>query len=272
MLETQLDKRVASQSDESLRKAREIMARLAAESVRQISKVVDRTSTGIPGLDAMIEGGFLLGRSVLIAGGPGAGKTIACGQFLHYGITRKENGIYVSFDENRNRFYHEMSRFGWDFEQCEREGAFRFLDASPSPDLEADNHHSLSQIIKSLDRLISDLKAKRVVVDGLAALGFEFPDAVERRRAFLRLIQTLSDSNVTSLLTSEIRISALDRPIQVEEYLADGTIVMQNLFINRTLTRTIQVEKMRGTEVDGEIRPYQINSNGVEVFNTEKVI
>ena len=234
--------------------------------------LVERVPTGIPGLDAMIEGGFLQGRAVLIAGGPGAGKTIACGQFLHYGVTRHERGIYVSLDENRDRFYHETSRFGWDFEQLEREGEFRFLDASPSTDPEADNHRSLGQILKTISRLTQDLGAKRVVVDGLAAMGFEFPDTVDRRRAFLGLIQTLTTSNVTSLLTTEIRISALDRPIQVEEYLADGTIIMQTLFIQRTLTRTIQVEKMRGTTVDGEMRPYQITSNGIEVFNTEKVI
>lgn len=233
---------------------------------------VRRISTGIPGLDTMIEGGFLLGRSILIAGGPGAGKTIACGQFLRYGITRNERGIYVSFDENRERFYHEMARFNWNFEQLEREGTFRFIDASPSPDVDADNQRSLSQIIKSLSRFTFDLRAKRVAVDGLAALSFEFPNAVDRRRAFLRLIQGLTSSNLTSLLTSEIRISALDRPIQLEEYLADGTIVMQNLLINRTLTRTIQVEKMRGTAVDGEIRPYQITADGIKVFNTEKVI
>ena len=234
--------------------------------------LVERVPTGISGLDAMVEGGFLKGRVVLIAGGPGAGKTIACGQFLHYGITHHERGIYVSLDENRDRFYHEMSRFDWDFEQLEREGEFRFLDASPSTDPEATNHRSLSQITKTISRLAVDLGAKRVVVDGLAAMGFEFPDAVDRRRAFLGLIQTLTGSKVTSLLTTEIRISALDRPIQVEEYLADGTIIMQNLFIKRTLARTIQVEKMRGTTVDGEIRPYQITPNGIEVFNTEKVI
>ena len=234
--------------------------------------LVERVPTGISGLDAMVEGGFLKGRVVLIAGGPGAGKTIACGQFLHYGITHHERGIYVSLDENRDRFYHEMSRFDWDFEQLEREGEFRFLDASPSTDPEATNHRSLSQITKTISRLAVDLGAKRVVVDGLAAMGFEFPDAVDRRRAFLGLIQTLTGSNVTSLLTTEIRISALDRPIQVEEYLADGTIIMQNLFIKRTLVRTIHVEKMRGTTVDGEIRPYQITPNGIEVFNTEKVI
>jgi len=271
MLETRLEYQKKGQSDESFRRTRETMARLVRESEKRISNI-GRVSTGISGLDAMIEGGFLPGRAVLIAGGPGAGKTVACGQFLHYGITQNERGIFVSLDENRERFYHEMSRFGWEFEQSEREGMFRFLDASPRADLEEDNHHSLSQIINSLSRLIQDLGAKRVVVDGLAALGFEFADAVDRRRAFLRLIQTLTSSNVTSFLTSEIRVSALDRPIQVEEYLADGTIVMQNLLLHRTLTRTIQVEKMRGTVVDGDIRPYQITPNGVEVFNTEKVI
>ena len=271
MLESKLDEQRMNKSDEALSRARDTTIRLAAESERRIAKAV-RVPTGIRGLDAMIEGGFLLGRCVLIAGGPGAGKTIACGQFLHHGITHNERGIYISFDENRDHFYHEMAQFNWDFEQLEQEAAFRFLDASPQSDEETDNHHSLTQIIKSFDRLISDLNAARVVVDGLAALSFEFPDAVERRRAFLRLIQTLRSSNVTSLLTSEIRTSALDRPIQVEEYLADGTIVMQNLLINRTLTRTIQIEKMRGTQVDGELRPYQINSNGIVVFNTEKVI
>jgi circadian clock protein KaiC len=87
--------------------------------------------TGVTGLDEMISGGFPKGRVILVVGGPGAGKTIIASQFLYKGIADyNENGILVSLDENKNHFYSEMAKFGWDFKKAEEENKFAFIDAT----------------------------------------------------------------------------------------------------------------------------------------------
>jgi len=59
----------------------------------------ERVSSGIPGLDRLIEGGLPKGRSILVTGEPGTGKTIFSLQFLVEGLVRGEKGIYVAADE-----------------------------------------------------------------------------------------------------------------------------------------------------------------------------
>ena len=87
--------------------------------------------TGIQGLDELVSGGFPKGRVILVAGGPGAGKTILASQFLYSGITEyNENGILISLDESKNHYYSEMLKFGWDFKKAEEENKFAFIDAT----------------------------------------------------------------------------------------------------------------------------------------------
>src|SRR6266516_3089816 len=86
--------------------------------------MVDRTPTGIPGLDEILTGGFPRGRVILLVGGPGTGKTILTSQFLMNGIKMYgENGAFVSLDETK--------LFGWKFEDLEKGKKFAFINASP---------------------------------------------------------------------------------------------------------------------------------------------
>jgi KaiC/GvpD/RAD55 family RecA-like ATPase len=100
----------------------------------------------------------------------------------------------------------------------------------------------------------------------------QYPDPSERRNAVLDLIETLVNLNATSLITSELRALTLARELQVEEFAAQGVIIFHVFAKNGRLTRAIQIEKMRGTTHDHELRPYKILSNGIEVFAKERVL
>ena len=92
---------------------------------------METRSTGIQGLDELMNGGIPDGRVVLLVGGPGTGKTIFAAQFLFKGIKdHKENGVFVSLDENKNHFYSEMEKFGWNFADAEKDRKFAFVDAT----------------------------------------------------------------------------------------------------------------------------------------------
>ncbi len=237
--------------------------------------------TGVEGLDKLISGGFPRGRVILVLGGPGTGKTILASQFLYKGISQYgENGIFVSLDEGKNHFYSEMFKFGWDFKKAEEEGKFLFVDATRLSRVAMLKEKMMKEETSSLrgkqlqiDRLIEELQAKiqqigakRVVLDTLASLFYRFLDPIERRTAGVDLIESLSDINVTSIVTTELSYLGLERNLMDEEFLVHGVIMMQTLFSGGTTTRALQVEKMRGANINPNLVPYTIDKDGIEIF------
>jgi KaiC/GvpD/RAD55 family RecA-like ATPase len=240
-----------------------------------------KVATGINGLDELVGGGFPEGRTILVIGGPGSGKTILCSQFLYKGIYEsQENAVFLSLDESKDSFYTEMQQFGWDFQKAEGERKFAFVDATRmsrvamlKEKLYKEETKSLRGKQLSIDKLIEELQAKiaqtnakRAVVDTLAALIYRIPDPIERRTTIVDLIESLADLKVTSLITTELGYLSLERNALEEEFLVHGVIMMQTIFTGGTTTRAIQVEKMRGAKANPSLVPYTIDRSGIEVF------
>lgn len=243
---------------------------------------VTRTPTGISGLDEMLAGGIPQGRVVLIAGGPGTGKTILATQFLVNGMNKYgENSVFVSLEEGKQHYYSEMKRFGWDLTRFEQEKQFAFVDATPIRSIPGEvkigkmtigkRDFSMLSLIEGIKTAIKAIDAQRIAIDPVACLIFQYPDVVERRNAVLDLMEALVGSGVTCLVNSELRGAGTLRELQPEEYLAHGVIILQSLQVGRSLVRVIQVEKMRETPVDMQPRPYKISESGIEVFPKENV-
>lgn len=243
--------------------------------------MTEKTTTGVQGLDELLGGGVPRGSAVLVIGGPGTGKTILAAQFLYKGMKdHNENGIFVSLDESKEHFLDEMQQFGWDFRKAEGDRKFAFIDATRlsrvamlKEKLYKEETESLQGKQLSIEKLLEEvqakiqmIKAKRVVVDTLAALFYRFPDPVERRSAVVDLIESLSDLPVTSIITTELVHLGLERSAVEEEYLVHGVVMMQTLFSGGTTTRAIQVEKMRGAKVNPNLVPYSIDRNGIEIY------
>lgn len=242
----------------------------------------ERTPTGIDGLDQMLEGGIPKGRTVLLVGGPGTGKTILCIQFLVNGIREYgESGVFVSLEERKNRLYQAMKRFGWDLGKCENDGKFSFLDesliCSESSEVRTGKSYpkkrqfSVLDLANTVRDLVDSSKARRIAVDSLASLIYQYSDPYDRRIAILHLLESLTATGATCMTTMETKSFGLERSVVDEEYLADGVIVMQRLKVGRSLTRTIQIRKMRMTAADDQPRPYKIGETGISVFAEESV-
>jgi circadian clock protein KaiC len=232
----------------------------------------------------MVGGGFPRGRVLLVLGEPGAGKTVFCSQFLMNGITRfGENGLLISMDESKVHYAREMAQFGWDVLSAEKQEHFSFVDASPIRALPSEirdgrlvvgrQDFSIMSLLKAIREGAKKVSAKRVVVDSISLYSSQFPDANQNRKALLDLVEVLSETGATCLLTAELRrVGIQGRAIQVEEYLAHGVVIMQTIRTGRNMERTIQVEKMRETQIDRQPRPYRVTDKGIEVYSRENVI
>jgi KaiC/GvpD/RAD55 family RecA-like ATPase len=232
-----------------------------------MEKKIERIKTGIPGLDEIIEGGFIPGSAILISGGAGSGKTIFCGQFLWRGLKNDEPGIYVTCEETPEDIKNDLKKFGWDFEKYEKEKKFSFLFADPfgaqgfSMFDEADFTSRFVEEIKKI-------KAKRFVFDSVSVMGLYFKDVHETRRRVYMLIQALKKAGVTSLLTSEIPEGSekLSR-FEVEEFVVDGIIKLEFIPIGARAGRYLLVRKMRRTKHDENPHPIEIGENGIRVLS-----
>lgn len=242
-----------------------------------------RVPTGVKGLDDMLGGGLPSGHSILVCGGPGSGKTVLAVQFLYKGATTYgENGLYVSLDENPFWLRKHVSGFGWGIEKLEKQRKIQVVDASPIRAAPGEikvgeisigkNDFTLYSFWAIIKAKAQEIMAKRVVIDPISSLVFQFPKASERRKALLDLFKTISDLNATSVITTELRSTSLTRKVRTEEFLSQGVIVLHTLTENGRIVNAIQIEKMRGVPHDNQLRPYEINKNGVEVFPKETIL
>ena len=135
---------------------------------------MERVPSGLNGLDALIEGGFPEGRTTLISGGCGTGKTIFCTQYLYNGATKyKEPGIYVTLDERPELIRQDMLRFGWDIRKLEEEGLLQIIDGSLAKvGIPSEEEFSMPATGFDIDKLLLEIMrttkrigAKRLVID-----------------------------------------------------------------------------------------------------------
>ena len=248
---------------------------------------MERVSSGVKGLDDILEGGFPKARTILIVGSPGSGKTILALQFLRAGALKGERSIYVTFDERPEQVKENMSAFNWDLDRLEGEGKIMFVDATPFRRVKAaSSEHegrlgilvqdalpeiTLRALVETVRRLAEEEDVTRLVVDPITSLSVRYQSPIKRRRAMLMLFDALSSTGATCLVTSELRTSMLTRKFQLEEYLSQGVVLMRTGIHEGNVVRAVQVEKMRGIAHDTQLRPYTISQNGIEVFAKDKV-
>ena len=231
--------------------------------------------TGIPGFDVFSEGGLPEGRTTMISGTAGSGKTIFASQFLAEGVKQGQNGVFVTFEESPRMLRKNMRGFGWDIEQWETEGKWFFVDASP-----LDQNIPLISGEYDLDPLLSRLKyairkvnAKRVAMDSLGSVFSYVPDVAQTRNLLFRLAQVLREMEVTSILTSERNTDygEISR-FGIEEFVADNVIIMRNALLEQRRRRTIEILKFRGVPHQHGEFPFAILSEqGIVVitFSTD---
>ncbi len=235
----------------------------------------------------MLHGGLLKGRTILVVGSPGSGKTTFGMQFLVGGGNLGEPGLYISLEEKPERMKANLSSFGWNLDALEHDGKITFIDAtelrkpsnrigqgmvSPEDRITLTLPEvTLGSLLRTIRRIAAEEGTQRIIVDPITSLMLRYPEEVKRRKALLLFFDALESTGCSCLMISELRTSVLERRFQLEEFLSEGVVLLHTMVHDGNVIRGIQIEKMRGVAHDTQLRPYQISESGVEVFPKDRI-
>src|SRR6478672_1760697 len=218
-------------------------------------------STGILGLDALLGGGLFRGRSILLSGVSGTGKTTLAIQFLVNGACQNEKVMLFSFEETGDRLRQMANRYGWNLQALEDQGLFRIIFI-PQTQI---------RVEEDLDRMMQEVESfqpSRIVIDSSSVFLHKVKDLGLQREKIFQLSTLVQRVSAVGLLISNIpagEMNSLSR-FGVEETVVDGTIVLSTEIVGRQRKRYLEVYKMRTVDhVHGRYR-MEIMEQGIEVL------
>ncbi|MEX2702300.1 MAG: ATPase domain-containing protein [Candidatus Baldrarchaeia archaeon] len=237
----------------------------------------ERVKTGIPGLDGILNGGFIKGTNILVSGGTGTGKTIFSMQFVYMGaVLYDEPGVFVTLEERPSELRREVSQFGWDLKHLENHGKIAIIDAASSKAGIPTNEpyalrrgFDINELAKEIYRAAKDLGSQRIALDSISALGVRFDDILQIRTSIFKLSALLRELEVTSIMTTEIANPNQISRFGVEEFIAQGVIILHLDEEHDELRRSLIVRKMRGTSHSLKRHPFEITPKGIVVKPVE---
>jgi circadian clock protein KaiC len=226
-----------------------------------------KAPTGVQGFDAISRGGLPRGRTSLVIGTPGAGKTIFALQSLVHGAEELgQAGIFVAFEESSRQVVANGGVFGWDLPRLESSRLF-FLDAYLSPQVVQAGEFDLAGMLAGLEARVRQMGAERIVFDGLDVLLNLLGDPVAERREVYRIHEWSQRNGLTAIITAK---STFAEPFSTEpwgflQYMADCVVVLHHRIVERVALRGARIVKYRGSSFSANEFPLVIGPRGVEI-------
>ena len=250
-----------------------------AKDAKKLKKENGWVKTGVPGFDDLLEKGIPKGVSVIVAGGPGSGKTIFGLQTLNYGAAHGEKCLYMTFEESEKRLRQHMHDFGWNPEKLEKEGKLIIKRYDPfdiTRQVEALLEKAKGELLIDVKPVLfpENFKPDRIVLDSLSAIAAAFIGKEETYRIYIEQLFRLFEEVgcTTFLVTESTQIPVKITESGVEEFLADGVIIIYNIQRGNIRERAIEVLKLRGASHQKKIVAMEINSGkGIEVYPEQEV-
>ena len=237
-----------------------------------LAPVGTKTPTGIAGLDEITGGGLPRGRTTLLVGGSGSGKTILALQYLVHGAQKRdEPGIFVAFEETPARIVSNAETFGWNLAELQQQDKLYFMDAQPPADLIQSGTFDLSGMLAALGAKAAELKATRIVFDALDIVLALLPDPATQRREIYRLHAWLLEHQLTGIITLKADSSeggVASQPFGFIQFMVDCAVILNHSVVLGVSQRNLRVQKYRGSSFDENESPFLIGRGGFEVAVT----
>jgi len=228
---------------------------------------VEKIKTGIEGLDNILGGGIPKGHCVLLAGSCGTGKTILCEQFLFHGAKKfNEKGVHIALGEPKETLINNMEGFNFFDTKLIDSGMIKIVDMNQDTRLKGVGMQNTQGLISLIREIIQNNNAKRVVIDSITAIGEGINDERKIRDFVFELGFQLRYLGCTTIMTSEIPPQTfLYSVFGVEEFIADGVILITEFERKGDLIRALQVIKMRGVNHSRNKHVLKIIEDGINL-------
>lgn len=229
---------------------------------------LEKAPTGIRGFDEISGGGLPRGRSALITGSAGVGKTIFGLQFLVNGaLSFQEPGLLVSFEESRPSILQNAASLGFDLVDLVNTHQLAVETIQIYPDeTEAIGSFDLEGLLLRLELAINAVGARRVVLDPIETLLARFGNTDIVRGELLRLLEWLNGQHISAVIIGETgRRGELTR-FGIEEYVSDCVIKLELRVEAEISTRFLRILKYRGSRHGTNEFPYIISDRGIEIM------
>jgi len=226
---------------------------------------LEHCPTGIAGLDVITGGGLPRGRTTLVAGGPGCGKTLLGTEFLVRGAEMGEPGVLIAFEETAEELATNVASLGWDVEDLCEDGKLVVDHVKLEREqIDETGEYDLEALFIRVGYAIDSIGAKRVVLDTTEVLFSALTDTAMLRAELHRLFEWLKSRGVTSVVTAERGDGALTRH-GLEEYVSDCVISLDHRVEDQRAIRRLRIVKMRGAKHGTNEYPFLIDEHGFSV-------
>jgi circadian clock protein KaiC len=226
-----------------------------------------RVSTGVPGLDEMMNGGYFLGSTTLVVGITGSGKSIMALQYIAEGARRGERSIMLTLDEPRAQVLRNAATIGIDLKPPIDKGLVRLVYDRPQ-EIEIDRH------FLQLEKIVKEFRPRRAVIDSLSTYGSSLgPTGRSFRDFFHAVVALMKEHQVTTLYNHEnpelLGMSSVMGPFGVSS-LVDNVILLNWVELGDTFRQALTIAKMRANAFDRTTRECEIvNGKGMRVLPRE---
>jgi len=223
--------------------------------------------TGIRGFDEITDGGLPSGRTTLVMGGPGCGKTVFALQSLVNGARQANGaGIFVAFEESTRQIIANAATFGWDLPVLERKKLF-FLDARLTPDVVKAGEFDLIGMLGLLEARAREMGARRIVFDGIDVLLGLLDDPALERRELYRIRDWLARTGLTAVITQKSGGSDVDQRYGFLQFMVDCVVVLRHQVVDGSAFRHLRVMKYRGSGFAADEFPITLTKDGLQLSN-----